>query len=162
MIKISVVTAPPYSPPPIPLFPPWIVPLFVFIVFVVLLVLWMIRNKLKAEKHTRERRLHEVIDVSVRKKGRELVRFSFRSMLLIDVFSITFSLLTGLLLLALSSFFLQIFAISAIFSLHALFSITLYIHKEVNESIQSLNNLMLVCLVSTAVNLVSTVVALLT
>ena len=92
--------------------------------------------------------------MSVRKKGRELVRVSFRSMLLIDVFFITFSLVTGLLLLALSSFFLQIFAISAIFSLHALFSITLYIHKEVNESIQSLNNLMLVCLVSTAVNLI--------
>ncbi len=88
---------------------------------------------------------------------RLLLKLSFRSMLLIDILLIIVSFLMGFLLVnlsALSNFFPQFYVIPGIFFLHALFSITLYIHKEVDESIRFLNNLMLVCFTSAVVNLI--------
>jgi hypothetical protein len=101
--------------------------------------------------------IHATKVQNVSEEKRLLVKLSFRSMLLIDVSVSAVSLLMGVLLvdvLALSNVFRQFYVVSGIFFLHALFSITLYIHKEVKQSIRFLNNLMLISATSAVVNLI--------
>jgi len=81
-----------------------------------------------------------------------LAAFSFRSMVLIDVFLIAISLFVG--------FWLPVKAIRfhlvpGFFFLHALLSLAAYIHHKVKESARFLNILMLICFISTAANLIA-------
>ena len=83
-------------------------------------------------------------------------------MLLIDLFLITISLVIGfslsnVLALPIDRFdlFLQLFLIACVGpGLHALLSLAVYIHREVDESTRFLSNLMLICLTLTVLNLI--------